>query len=267
MTTHVIASINQKGGVGKTTILFGLVKSLAKKGSKCLVIDNDPQGNITGSFLEKGSEKSDSLNLHNDATGDVIIDYNVLKNIDLIGSNKNLAKIADNTLETIYNLADNIEEIKQNYDFIFIDCPPTFGYLNTSALIAANLVMIPTTATSYALEGLSDLVAKVFNIKKMKARAGLDLEILGIVVNLFDGRKTVIQKEIEEVIRSSYEGMVFEEKLFKSSKYEESPTFYQSIIEYAPKSIFAKQFRSFVKEFLVRVEFFSKTKSNQKKVS
>lgn len=244
----IIAISNQKGGVGKTTITFNLAKSLAKKGYKVLAIDNDPQGNLTGAFLEDPTTlAADILNVYEERE---VIPQQLDENLSLIGANIHLSKVSDGNFDVIYRLKERLDNIKSNYDFLLIDCLPSFGYLNTAALNFAELVLIPTKPAPFALMGLKDLMN---TIDKTRRRLNNGLQVLGIVLNLVEGRKTVIGEELEETLRESFGELVFKSKLSRGTKLEESPSLNQSITEYDPQGKPALQFNNFLIEFLNRL--------------
>ncbi|MFA5261457.1 MAG: ParA family protein [Candidatus Omnitrophota bacterium] len=245
-----IAVINQKGGVGKTTITFNLAKGLAGNGSRVLVIDNDPQGNLTGAFLnDPTSLQANVLDIYAGEKKKITPDK-INDNLYLIGSNIHLSKISDGEFDIIFRLKEGLETIKQDYDYVLIDCLPAFGYLNMAALNAADFVLIPTKPAPFALAGLKDLLN---TIRKVKKRINPDLKVLGIVLNLIEGRKTTIADELERVLRNEYSGLIFTTKLNKGVKVEESPAFCQSIMEYDPSGKLAEQFKSFLDEFIKRI--------------
>ncbi len=243
----IIAVTNQKGGVGKTTIAFNLMRALADKGFKVLAIDNDPQGNLTDSFLENGVDlTADIMDLY---SGKTVYPQKIDNNLDLIGANIHLAKIADQDFEVIFRLKEGLEQIQKPYDYIIIDCLPSFGYLNTAALNAAESVVIPTKPSQFGLAGVTDLLD---TIEKTKKRLNPKLNVLGIVLNLVE--HTVICHEFTKVLRETYGDLIFETDISKSVKMEECVTLNQSVTTYDPKSKSAKQLQAFVDEFLKREE-------------
>ena len=249
--SKIISVINQKGGVGKTTITFNVAKGLANKGYKVLAIDNDPQGNLTSAFLEDPREMTaDVLDFYKDTYKEVQ-PQKIDNNLFLIGANIHLSKITDSGIDVIFNLRERLDPIRGQYDFIVIDCLPSFGYLNMASLNASDLILIPTKPAPFALEGLKDLFESV---NKSKKRFNPKLKILGIVLNLVEGRKTVMGTEIEEVLRSDYEDLVFKTKINRGVIVEESPVDNKSVIEYDAKSKQAKQFSNLLNEFLERIE-------------
>ena len=245
-----ISVINQKGGVGKTTITFNLAKGLAEKGSKVLVIDNDPQGNLTGAFLNDPTTlKANVLDLYSNERVRITPEK-INDSLFLIGSNIHLSKISDGEFDIIFRLKEGLEKAKQDFDYVLIDCLPAFGYLNMAALNAADFVLIPTKPAPFALAGLKDLLG---TIRKVKKRINPDLKVLGIVLNLIEGRKTTIADELERVLREEYGNLIFTTKLNKGVKVEESPTFCQSIMEYDPQGKLAGQFQSLLDELITRI--------------
>ena len=245
-----ISIINQKGGVGKTTITFNLAKGLAGKGYKVLVIDNDPQGNLTGALLDDPTAmKANVLGLY-DPEQDKITPEKINDKLFLIGADIHLSKVSDSEFDIIFRLKEGLEKLKQDYDFVLIDCLPAFGFLNMAALNAADFVLIPTKPAPFALAGLKDLLGTV---KKVQKRLNQNLKVLGIVLNLIEGRKTTMAEELEKVLRDEYKDLIFTTKLNKGVKMEESPTFSQSIMEYDPQGKLAGQFETLLCEFIKRI--------------
>jgi chromosome partitioning protein len=250
---HIVSITNQKGGVGKTTISFNLSKGLSAKGYKVLAIDNDPQGNLTSAFLEDPTqlnEYADIIQIYND--NDAKIEpQKISKGLYLIGANIHLSKISEKDFDVIFQLKERLSLIKNQFDFVLIDCLPSFGYLHMAALNAADKALIPIKPAPFAFAGLKDLFE---TIAKTKKRLNPDLDILGIILNLVEGKQTTMGAELEETLRENYGNLVFESRITKGVKLEESPSFYQSIMEYAPKGKQAQQFKNFINEFLKRLK-------------
>lgn len=246
------AVINQKGGVGKTTIAFNLGKGLAASGYRTLLVDNDPQGNLTSACLKDPRQlQADVLEIYQN-TDEPIIPQKILPDLSLIGANILLSKISDSDFEIIFRLKEGLAKIENDYDFIIIDCLPSFGYLNMAALNASEYILIPTIPAPFALLGLKDLLD---TIAKARLRLNPELKLLGILLNLIEGRRTTIAAELETVLREDYGDSVFQTILNKAIKFEESPSFQQSILEYAPESKAAQQFNDFLVEFLKKIGY------------
>lgn len=242
-----VAITNQKGGVGKTTIAFNLAKGLAKQGYKVLAIDNDPQGNLTEALIPDINKlQANIFNIYKGEGG--VIPDKIGDNLDLIGATIHLAKISEEMFDLVFRLQEGIQHIENNYDFIFIDCLPSFGYLHTAALKAADKVLIPIKPAPFALSGLEDLFDVIL---KMKSRINENLDILGILITFFE--KTSIAKWADQSLREYQGDLVFNSVISKSVKLEESPMVYQSIMEYATNSKQANQFQIFISEFLEKV--------------
>jgi len=245
----IITIANQKGGVGKTTLSFNLAHTFAaKKGTKVLAVDNDPQGNLTSSFLKNQDE----------LTGNIVNVYNekkvqpewINKSLALLGSNTNLAPVAERAYPIIFKLREYLETQQQDFDYCFIDCLPSFGCLHLAALNAADYVLIPIKPAPYAFGGMKEFFKTLETIKKYHNPT---LEVLGIVINQFDGRNPIMEREMEEALREIYGKKVLKAKINKRIKVEESPAFQKSIIQYDPKGKSAEEFKVLTNEIMKRL--------------
>jgi len=245
----VISVINQKGGVGKTTITFNLSLGLSKK-YKVLVIDNDPQGNLTYALAKDPVKlESDIIDIYQNDK-ELIIPAQFNENLDYIGANIHSAIISDKRYDEVYLLKESIDKIKDKYDFVFIDCNPSLGFLSISALIASEQTLIPVNAEPFSLIGLRDLMT---TINRIKGRMNISLSVLGIIINSASGRKTILNDNIETDLRTHYPNLVFETVIPQSVSISESVTQMKSVMDYAPNTSPADKFNMLISEFERRI--------------
>ncbi|WIV12589.1 AAA family ATPase [Proteiniborus sp. MB09-C3] len=251
----IIAVFNQKGGVGKTTTNVNLSACLASLGKKILVIDIDPQGNTTsGVGIDKGSiELSIYDVLINEVKVKEVIIATSTDNLDIVPSNTELAgaeiELTENKNREL-TLKNAIESIKDDYDFVFIDCPPSLGLLTINALVASDSVVIPIQCEYYALEGVSQLMN---TIKLVKSSLNPNLDIEGVVLSMFDGRTNLSIQVVDEV-KKYFRGKVYTSIIPRNVRLAEAPSHGLSIIEYDPKSKGAEAYMELANEFLDYVE-------------
>ena len=249
--SKIIAVCNQKGGTGKTTTSINLSVYLALEGHRVLLIDSDPQGNSTsGIGIDKNTiEKSlyHVLISHVEAK-DVILKtkvenlFLVPSNIDLIGAE---VELVDET-EREVRLKRSLEAIKDSFDYVIIDCPPSLGLLTLNSLVAATSVIIPVQCEYYALEGLGQLT-KTINL--IKENLNPILEVEGVLLTMADFRTNLTSEVISET-RNFFRDRVFETIIPRSIRLSEAPGFGKSIYEYDKSSIGAQKYGALAKEVL-----------------
>ena len=248
----IISIINQKGGVGKTTTAVNLSAYLADKGKKTLLIDEDSQGNST-SGLSRSVDFEKSLYdvlLNDTALEEAVVKTAIHKlhllpaSIDLAGAEIEIAPLPER--ESL--LKRKIEPLRESYDYILIDCPPSLGLMTLNALVASDSIIIPIQAEFYALEGLSQLVKTVQVVsRKMNPR----LHILGILLTMFDGR-TNLSLQVAEEVKKYFGSKVFRTVIPRTVKLSEAPSFGEPVLTYAPKSKGAEAYRKLCREVLKR---------------
>ena len=253
---RIIAIANQKGGVGKTTTSINLASALAEKGKKVLVIDTDPQGNTTSGFgLDKNEIDHTIYELMiGECSIDEVITKNVVKGIDgvdIIPSNVNLAAVEIELIDSDnkeYILREAISGIRDDYDFIIIDCPPSLSMLTVNAMTTANTVLVPIQCEYYALEGLSQLVHTV-NLVKDRLNPELDME--GVVFTMFDSR-TNLSLQVVENVKEHIQENVYKTIIPRNIRLAEAPSYGLPINVYEPKSAGAEAYRLLANEVIDR---------------
>lgn len=247
----IIAVANQKGGVGKTTTSINLSASLAEKGKKVLVIDTDPQGNTTSGF---GIDKNNlditiyDLMLGESSIQDCIL-KEVIKNLDLLPSNVNLAATEIELIgvdKKEYILKNEVDWVRDKYDFMIIDCPPSLNALTINALTAADTVLVPIQCEYYALEGLSQLIHTV-NLVKERLNPALDME--GVVFTMYDSR-TNLSMQVVENVKSHLKQNVYETMIPRNIRLAEAPSYGMPIHIYDPKSAGAEAYMKLADEVM-----------------
>ncbi len=247
----IIAIANQKGGVGKTTTSINLSAALAAQGKKVLIIDTDPQGNTTSGF---GVEKNELDNtvyelMLNECSIKECILEDVIPNLDMLPTNVNLAAIEIETIDVAnkeYILKNEIDWIKDKYDFILIDCPPSLSMLTVNAMTAADSVLVPIQCEYYALEGLSQLI---HTINLVKSRLNENLEMEGVVFTMYDSR-TNLSAEVVENVKDNLDEHIFETVIPRNIRLAEAPSFGQPITIYDPKSAGSVSYLSLAEEII-----------------
>lgn len=257
----IISIANQKGGVGKTTTSVNLSTLLAKRGKKVLLIDADPQGNATsGVGMDKNVELSvyDML-ISNEVESKDIIQKTEIKNLYICPSNINLAGAEVELVSMMsreYRMKEKLEQIKSDFDYIIIDCPPSLGLITLNSFTASNSVLIPVQCEYYALEGLGQLINTINLVKK---HLNTELEIEGALLTMYDIRTNLSNQVVKEV-NKYFENKVYKTVIPRNVKLSEAPSYGMPISIYDPRSKGAKSYDKLVKEFLKNNENNSKGK-------
>ena len=246
----VIAIANQKGGVGKTTTSINLSTILAKKGKKVMLIDADPQGNATsGLGIDKNVETSLYDVLINEVDIISVLKDTCIKTLKICPSNMNLAGAEVELVSMMsreQRLKEKIDEVKKEFDFIIIDCPPSLGLITLNSLTASNSVLIPVQCEYYALEGLGQLINTVNLVKKHLNKS---LEIEGAVLTMYDMRTNLSNQVVREV-KKYFGDKVYKTVIPRNIKLSEAPSFGMPITIYDPKSKGARCYEKLAKEVL-----------------
>ena len=250
---RIIAIANQKGGVGKTTTSINLSAALGAKGKKVLVIDTDPQGNTTSGY---GIDKNEldysvyDLMLGECSVHDCII-KNVIENVSIIPSNVDLSAVEIELIgkeQKEYILKKEIDYIKDKYDFIIIDCPPSLSMLTINSMTTANSILVPIQCEYYALEGLSDLL---HTVNLVQERLNPELAMEGVVFTMFDARTNLSNQVVENV--KNYLGQnVYKTVIPRNVRLAEAPSYGQPINVYDPKSAGAEAYAMLADEVIKR---------------
>lgn len=250
---RIIAIANQKGGVGKSTTAINLSACLAELNQRVLLIDIDPQGNTTsGVGVDKENVENTLYELLLDEckVEDCIIE-NVFENLSLIPSNVNLSG-AEIELVGIegreYLLKNHIDTIRDNYDFIIMDCPPSLNILTINAMTTANSVLVPIQCEYYALEGLTQLI---HTIELVQERLNPDLIIEGVVFTMYDAR-TNLSLQVVENVKSNLNQSIYKTIIPRNVRLAEAPSYGMPIIQYDSKSVGAESYRLLAEEVLHR---------------
>ena len=249
----IIAIANQKGGVGKTTTSISLSAALALEGKRILVVDADPQGNCTSGFgVDKNTQSNTLYELLLDecSTKEGIL-TNVIDGVDLIPSNINLAA-AEIELIGIHRkefiLRDALDYIRDDYDFIIMDCPPSLNVLTVNAMVAADSVIVPIQCEYYALEGLSQLI---HTITLVRERLNRKLDVEGIVFTMFDAR-TNLSAQVVENVRENVQQYIYNTVIPRNIRLAEAPSYGEPITVYDPRSSGAVAYRALAAEVISR---------------
>ncbi|NBK97570.1 MAG: ParA family protein [Erysipelotrichia bacterium] len=248
----IIAISNQKGGVGKTTTSINLASGLGYLGKKVLLVDFDPQGNATQGVGAKAKESKQTvynLVMEDCEAKDVIISINnppidiIPANISLAGADLQMAKYETGKEELLKN---KLDKVRDQYDFIIIDCPPSLGLLNTNALTAADSVMIPVQCEYYALEGVLQLLLTIRLVQQLFNK---DLVIEGVVLTMFDAR-TKLSLEVQQEVMKHFKDKVYKNYIPRNIRLSEAPSRGMSIFEYDVRCEGAKAYAGLASEVM-----------------
>ena len=246
----IIAVANQKGGVGKTTTTVNLSTILAKKGKKVLLIDADPQGNATsGLGVEKEVEFSTYDILVNDTLLEDALQDTIIKNLKVCPANMNLAGAEVELVSMMsreQRLKEKLEDVKDKFDYVFIDCPPSLGLITLNSFTASDSVLIPVQCEYFALEGLGQLLNTVNLVKK---HLNKNIQIEGALLTMYDMRTNLSNQVVKEV-KKYFDNKVYKTVIPRNVRLSEAPSYGMPITEYDPRSKGAKSYTKFAKEFL-----------------
>lgn len=251
--TKILAIINQKGGVGKSTTAINLSAALGALNKQVLLVDLDPQGNTTSGL---GIEKSQIDNciydvLLNDTPLTDVIIPDVYEGLDLVPATINLAGAEVELVSEMARenrLKDALGSLRGRYDYILIDCPPSLGLLTVNALVAADKLFIPIQCEFYALEGVTKLLD---SMKRVKTRLNPTLDIFGVLLTMYDGR-TTLSRQVASEVRSYFGKIAFTTTIPRTVKLSEAPSYGQPIIEYDPAGKGSQAYLDLAKEVIRR---------------
>ena len=247
----IIAVVNQKGGVGKTTTAINLTAALGMKGKKCLILDIDPQGNSTSGFgiSKRGLDVSSYDVLIGNADAEDAVIKTKFENVSIIPSNINLSGAEVELVdfdEREKRLRKTLTLLSPSYDYILLDCPPSLGMLTINALCAADSVLVPIQCEYYALEGLSQLMNTVRQIKRIH-NPHIDIE--GVLLTMYDGRLNLTQQVVAEIKRF-FPKKVFASVIPRSVRLSEAPSYGEPICYYDKRSKGAKAYDDLAQEII-----------------
>lgn len=249
--SKTIAVVNQKGGVGKTTTAVNLCAALGAKGKKILLVDIDPQGNSTSGFGVNKRDLGDSAYEVLTGVADIgnailVTDY---KNVSLVPSKIDLAGAEIEIIEMPKRerlLRAALAAVTEDYDYIFLDCPPSLGLITLNALTAADTFLVPVQPEYYALEGLSQLMATVRRVKRMYNQY---LELEGVLLTMYDGRLN-LTRQVSEEIKKYFPRKVYSVTIPRNVRLSEAPSYGMPVLYYDKRSVGAEAYNRLAEEFI-----------------
>ena len=248
---RIIAIANQKGGVGKTTTAINLSACLAEKGQKVLAIDMDPQGNMSsGLGLDKDSiDKTIYDMIIGESDVEEVINHGTIDNLDILPSNVDLSAVEIELIDVDnkeFVVRDAIQKIRDNYDYIIIDCPPSLSLLTINAMTTADSVLVPIQCEYYALEGLSQLI---HTVELVKERLNSTLEIEGVVFTMYDAR-TNLSLQVVENVKDNLQQNIYKTIIPRNIRLAEAPSYGTPINQYDPRSAGAESYMKLAEEVI-----------------
>lgn len=246
----IISIANQKGGVGKTTTSVNLSSCLALAGKKVLLVDADPQGNATsGVGASKGVEKSTYDVIINQEAVEAVVQKSAVEHLDVCASNIDLAGAEVELVSQLsreHRLKEALDQVKDKYDFIIIDCPPSLGLVTLNALTASDTVLVPIQCEYYALEGLGQLMSTIDLVQR---HLNKNLDVEGVVLTMFDARTNLSMQVVEEV-KKYFKDKVYRTIIPRNVRLSEAPSFGLPIALYDGKSKGAEMYAELAKEVI-----------------
>ncbi len=250
---RIIAIANQKGGVGKTTTAINLSASLAEKGRKVLAIDMDPQGNLSsGLGLDKNTIEGTIYDMIiGEADVEEVIHKDTIENLDILPSNVDLSAVEIEMIDVEnkeFVVKNAIQKVRDNYDYVIIDCPPSLSLLTVNAMTTADSVLVPIQCEYYALEGLSQLI---HTVELVKDRLNPVLEIEGVVFTMYDAR-TNLSLQVVENVKENLEQNIYKTIIPRNIRLAEAPSYGTPINQYDPRSSGAESYMRLAEEVISR---------------
>jgi chromosome partitioning protein len=249
----ILAIANQKGGVGKTTTAINLAAALSLRGKPTLLIDLDPQGNSSMSYLDVHAAPRSMYDVFVESNVHLsdVIQQTPMPHLSVAPARIALAKLESRLvgeLDAPFRLKDELALVQSHFEHVVIDCPPALGLLTVNALVASSHLLIPIQSSYFALEGTDDLLE---TFEKVRQRPNPELQILGVVITMHD-KRTALGRDIQDQIRKVFGDKVFRTVISKSVRLEESPAYRESIFTFAPESSGATEYYSLCEEVIDR---------------